>query len=657
MNVDVLLPLKINEVEARLTYQVPETLKKNVALGQLAQVPVKDKKYWGIIVEMGKEPTKKRSFALKEVLEIPESPALKPWQMEWAGWIAHYYRAPLFKVLSMMLPKAKKEKRKKEEIKTLGTIEKKGGLKALTPEQKEIVDEILKSSQKKFLIQGVTGSGKTEIYVHLAREMQQQGKQSLILVPEISLTPQLIRYFKEALQCPIAVLHSRRTLAERDREWWRIEREKTPVVIGSRSALFAPWNELGLIVIDEEHETSYKQDQTPRYHARETAFKLTELLGIKVVLGSATPSLESRYKSESGGIERFSLTTRVHAHQSLAEVQLVDLREELKKGNFSIFSEELYKKLEQTFTANHQAILFLNRRGNASSVLCRDCGQSSACKACETPLTHHKLKTGMERMVCHHCGRIDTVPEVCSKCHSHRIKFIGIGTQRVEEDLQKCFPTLRILRADKDSTQHKDSFEQLYQKLRNHEVDAVIGTQMIGKGWDIPNVTLVGVILADVGLHLPDFRASERNFQLLTQVAGRAGRGDHPGEVVIQTYNPENLSLKWAEKQDYESFYKEEITHRKALNYPPFSCMVKFTIKNKEQKICSAKALQLEKKIKEVGLKTEVACAPAMIAKKNHHYYWNVFLWTLDPQPILNKLEKEGLLKEWQVDVDPISTF
>lgn len=713
MYAEILLPVKVGTTRESLTYQVPTSMKRELSVGKAVKVSLRNKQHTGIITEMHERDI---AFVAKDILAVKET-VLEPWQIDLAQWIAEHYFAPLHKVLKMMLPQklwkaeskvpytqtfertkepipAKLGEKQSELIKifeqrkrvarkdvsefslaTLRSLEKRGlihevtgeikgvkiskaspdSTKTLTPEQQKIFDKIC-TSNKNALIHGITGSGKTEIYLQLTQKMVTEGKQVILMVPEIALTPQLIEYFSNAFADQMAILHSRLSLGEREREWWRIQTGAARVVIGSRSAVFAPAKDLGLIIIDEEHEWSYKQDQSPFYHARDVAFKISELTETKVVLGSATPSIETMYTAKKGDLDHFTLKSRILKGSALPEVHIADMREELHKQNFSIFSDRLAEKLYQTFEAGEQAILFLNRRGNASSILCRDCGYVCQCTQCDVSLTHHRFKNGYERLVCHHCGATDSMPDKCPNCQGHAIKFVGIGTQRVEDELQKRFPTMRILRADKDTTGKKDSFKQMYHALKNHDIDVLIGTQMVSKGLDLPNVTLVGVILADVGLHIPDFRSGERGFQLMTQVAGRAGRAEKPGSVIIQTYNPEHESIQCASHHDYDQFYDLEITARNAQKYSPFNRIIKLTFKNPDHKKCSTETEAIYTALQKLtDAAHELDYAPALIPRKHNKYRWHIFIQGPTPEKILKKiLETRTLKKGWSIDVDPI---
>ena len=441
----------------------------------------------------------------------------------------------------------------------------------LSPGQKHCVDTILHNMRteggyKKFLIHGVTGSGKTEIYLHLVEKMIEQGKDTIVLVPEISLTPQTIERFAGRFGDNVAVLHSRLSYGERFDQWRKIKNGKVKIAVGARSAIFAPFNNLGLIIIDEEHETTYKSSMNPKYDAIEVAEKRCEQLGAYLVKGSATPSIESYYRSRNMDIKLLELKKRIN-NKSMPIVKVIDMRDELKMGNRSIFSRELYRSIVENLEMGRQTILFLNRRGYSTFVSCRKCGYVVRCNECSIPMTYHMTKN---RLKCHYCGMVITPPKTCPNCNSGYIKYFGIGTEKVEEYAKKAFPAAIIRRMDVDTTYKKGSHETILSKMGNETIDILIGTQMVAKGLDFKNVTLVGIIAADTSLNLPDFRSSERTFQLLTQVAGRAGRGDLEGKVFVQTYNPNHYSIQCAKHHDYVEFYQKEILLRKEFNYPPF---------------------------------------------------------------------------------------
>ncbi|MFB1081163.1 primosomal protein N' [Jeotgalibacillus sp. JSM ZJ347] len=455
--------------------------------------------------------------------------------------------------------------------------------KAITP----ILEKVHQYKQQTFLLHGVTGSGKTEIYLQTIDQVLKQDRQAIMLVPEISLTPQMVQRFKGRFGDQVAVMHSGLSVGEKYDEWRRIHRGEVNVVVGARSAIFAPFKKLGVIIIDEEHETSYKQEDSPRYHARDVAIERSMRHGCPVILGSATPSLESFARAKKGNYQLLELEYRMN-QQDLPEVKIIDMREELREGNRSMFSRDLLLEIEKRIERKEQIVLFLNRRGYSSFIMCRDCGTVMQCPHCEVSLTYHRYK---ESMKCHYCGYEEHVPNTCPECESEHIRYFGTGTQKVEEELFKLMPHVKTIRMDVDTTSKKGSHEKLLDAFGRGEADILLGTQMIAKGLDFPNITLVGVLSADTMLHLPDFRASEKTFQLLTQVSGRAGRHELPGEVIIQTYTPEHFSIELAKTQNYEWFYQKEMMMRKAAQYPPFYYISLITLShenvNKAAGVCN----------------------------------------------------------------------
>lgn len=478
-----------------------------------------------------------------------------------------------------------------------------------------------------FLLHGVTGSGKTEVYLQSIAAVLAVGRQAITLVPEISLTPQMIELFYGRFGDQVAVLHSGLTGRDRYDEWRRVMEGRAPVVLGTRSAVFAPLPRPGLFIIDEEHEPSYKQDDHLRYHAREVALKRAQLSGAVVVLGSATPSLESWFRSIRGG--QFKLLKLPHRidRRPLPQVKLVDLRQELKEGNRGIFSRPLVFAIYDRLQKGEQTILFLNRRGYATFVLCRECGHVLKCSHCDITLTYHL--DGSLR--CHYCNFNTKLPENCPCCGSRHIRHFGVGTQKVEDEAKKLFPEARILRMDSDSTSRRGSHERILNTFKRGEADILIGTQMIAKGLDLPKVTLVGVVNADTTLFMPDFRASERTFQLLTQVAGRTGRGDLPGEVLVQTYCPEHYSITAAARHDSEGFYRVELPIRKSLGYPPFSYLARLLFTHEVEEELS-KGAALAKEILDKTLSGHdnfievLGPAPAPLSKIKGRFRWQVVL-------------------------------
>jgi primosomal protein N' (replication factor Y) len=508
-----------------------------------------------------------------------------------------------------------------------------------------------------FLLHGVTGSGKTEVYLQALAETVRRGKRSIVLVPEIALTPQTIERFAARFPNRVAVLHSRLSLGEQYDEWQAIRNGEFDVVIGPRSALFAPQPDLGLIVIDEEHEWTYKQqEQSPRYHTRDTAIKLAELTGATVVLGSATPDVETFHRAQRDDYVLLSLPERVTpgGGTSLPRIEIIDLREELKTGNRSIFSVTLSEAIERVLDNGEQAILFLNRRGGATSIQCRNCGLVLRCRRCEAPLSYHLTE---DILVCHQCNQRAQVPRTCPRCMSRRIKFLGLGTQRLERETSLAFPSARLLRWDSDVTRRKQSHQEILDRFRNYEADILIGTQMVAKGLDLPRVTLVGVVNADIGLNLPDFRAGERTFQLLCQVAGRAGRGTIPGRVIIQTYAPEHYAVQAAAGHDYDVFYETEITYRRQLRNPPFTQLARLTYTNTNDAACWREAKHMERCILEerdargIADLNLIGPAPAFIHRLRGRFRWQILLRGSELSDFLAQIT---VPQGWTVDIDPV---
>ncbi|EOV9526766.1 primosomal protein N' [Bacillus cytotoxicus] len=463
----------------------------------------------------------------------------------------------------------------------------------LTDEQKQVITPILSAitneTYKSFLLYGVTGSGKTEVYLQSIAAVLEKGKEAIVLVPEIALTPQMVERFKGRFGSQVAVLHSALSVGEKYDEWRKILRKEVKVVVGARSAIFAPFENLGIIIIDEEHEASYKQEDNPRYHARDVAIWRGRYHCCPIVLGSATPTLESFARAKKGVYELLTMEKRMN-EQALPTVNIIDMREELRDGNRSMFSRTLHEKIADRLKKKEQMVLFLNRRGHSTFVMCRDCGYVVQCPHCDISLTYHKMNY---RLKCHYCSYEEQMPTACPACNSSHIRFFGTGTQKVEEELTKLFPEARVIRMDVDTTSRKGMHEKLLKAFGEEKADILLGTQMIAKGLDFPKVTLVGVLTADTMLHLPDFRASEKTYQLLTQVSGRAGRHDLPGEVVIQTYTPEHYSIELAKGQNYDLFFEQEMQMRRMRQYPPYYYVALVTVSHPEL----LKAVQVTEKI------------------------------------------------------------
>jgi primosomal protein N' (replication factor Y) len=506
-----------------------------------------------------------------------------------------------------------------------------------------------------FLLHGVTGSGKTEIYLRALAETVKLGKRGIVLVPEIALTPQTIERFASRFPGRVAVLHSRLSLGEQFDEWHRIRSGDFDAVIGSRSAVFAPQPELGLIIIDEEHEWTYKQDTSPRYHARDVAIKLAELSGAVVVLGSATPDVETFYHAQTGDYHQLRLPERVTPGEVLPRIEIVDMRKELKAGNTGMFSRSLLQAMYRVIANGEQAILFLNRRGGATFVQCRRCGFVFRCRRCDVPLTYHLTD---DVLVCHQCNYRIPVPNACPRCLSRRLKFLGTGTQRLEQEAGYTFPHARLMRWDSDVTRGRHSHQEILGKFRAHEADILIGTQMIAKGLDLPLVTLVGVVNADTALNLPDFRAGERTFQLLNQVAGRAGRSILGGRVIIQTYSPEHYAIQSAAGHDYHSFYSREIEYRRQLHNPPFTRLACLVYSSTSDILCRREAERMGRELSvEIDSKgmddlTIIGPAPAFIHRLRGRFRWQLILRGPEPSVLLSE---KTITRGWTVDIDPTS--
>ncbi|MFA6939358.1 MAG: primosomal protein N' [Clostridiaceae bacterium] len=493
----------------------------------------------------------------------------------------------------------------------------------LNCEQQNAYDRITGSSDKVFLIKGVTGSGKTEVYMHLVKNIINKGKDAIILVPEISLTPQMVERFKGRFGRDITIYHSRLSDGEKQDEWQRVKNGEVKIAIGARSALFLPFNNLGLIIIDEEHETSYKSEQSPKYDSVELSKIMAGIYDAKLVLGSATPSVNSYYNSKMGRISLINMDNRAYG-KSLPMVSIVDMREELRSGSRSIFSRKLKEEIEYNLKNKEQIILFINRRGFSSFVSCRSCGYVFKCDKCDVSMTYHISDNSM---TCHYCGKKQMVPKICPKCGSKYVKYFGLGTEKVEEEIKRLYNNVKTIRMDYDTTREKNSYENIYNSFKAGEADVLIGTQMIAKGFDFRNVTLVGIIAADLSLNLPDFRSAERTFQLITQVSGRSGRGDKEGRVIVQTYTPEHYSIETAAADDYDKFYDEEIKLRSAMNYPPFSDILLINFSSRDEKEVIDNINKLYQLLNEKKYDLEIlGPSPSGISKIKDNYRWRIIL-------------------------------
>ncbi len=553
--------------------------------------------------------------------------------------------------------------------------------KPLTPDQMKAV-ELIRASNRPVLLYGVTGSGKTEVYRHLILDAVRQGKQALLLVPEISLTPQTIDMFRQSFGDRIALFHSKLSEGERLRNWWKVRSGAAPLAIGSRSAIFAPVSNLGLVILDEEHEWTYKQESAPYYRTHRIAEEMAKLWGAKLVFGSATPSAETYQSAKAGDYAIATLPDRIH-NTEMPEMHLVDLRDEFKKRNFSVLSLILQNKIRERLERKEQVILFVNQRGLANAVVCRDCGFTEKCPRCDIALKYHRAtgaisdfrpacpvgrfqisdsnriiqQSQMDRLRCHYCDFSKSPELLCPQCRSAHIRHMGVGTQRIEEEVRKLFPEARVVRADKDTTDSKEGFEPIYRDFVDHKFDILIGTQMVAKGLDFGKVSLIGIVLADIGLHQPDFRSSERLYQIITQVSGRCGRREQRGEVVLQTYSPTHPTIRMASEQRYSEFIDLELKNRHAFGYPPFGRMIKFTVVGADLPAL-AKRIETERELLEDiatvnKLALKITSAPASVAKIADFYHYHVLIRSDHPEVLLDHWK---IPKGWRIDVDPVHT-
>lgn len=532
---------------------------------------------------------------------------------------------------------------------------------ALNSDQQKAVDRINRDMDRQqsstFLLQGVTGSGKTEVYLQAMAHALKLGKTALMLVPEISLTPQMVSRVRHRFGQLVAVLHSSLSDGERYDEWRRIERGEAKIVVGARSAVFAPLENLGLIIMDEEHETSYKQDESPRYHARDVAKWRSRYHNASLVLGSATPSLESRARAFAGVYQHLLMPRRIN-RQPLPPVEIIDMRLETQRNGETNFSDRLLALLNDRLQKGEQSILMLNRRGFSSFIMCRDCGFVLKCPNCDISLTLHM---DTQTMKCHYCGHEEPIPRVCPQCHQKNIRYYGTGTEKVAAELQDIMPQARVIRMDVDTTRRKGMHAKLLKEFGMHQADILLGTQMIAKGLDFPNVTLVGVLNADTGLDLPDFRASERTFDLLSQVSGRAGRADKLGQVVIQTFNPDNYAIRYAQRHDYEGFFRTEMNLRHQGGYPPYYYTVRIMTSNEDERLAAKAVFAIKERLQSGLAKDTIILGPTPrpIARlKRRYYYQMIIKYRHDPalHNLLMSVMQDTQAKNrqsTQVSIDP----
>lgn len=713
---DVIIDISHEKVDRVFQYRIPEDLKEKINIGTPVIIPFGkgNRLRQGYVVGIGDEASFDED-KLKYIDSIPKKKlSIESEMIELAGWMKDYYGSTMIAALKTVTPVKDKVKKRAPSKKTgdssAKTDEKKpadgslisGGVHAapegsvtadldgqivpedgslisgegkivsgesqeivLNDEQCRIIEDFSRDYEAgirgRYLLHGITGSGKTEVYIELVREVVREGKSAIVLIPEIALTLQTVARFEAAFGNRISIINSRLSKGEKYEEFEKAARGETDLIIGPRSALFAPYDNLGLIIIDEEHDNAYKSETTPKYHARETAMERARISGAAVVLGSATPSIESFYKAETGEYKLWTLKNR--AMGSLAEVRVVDLREELKSGNRSIISRELYETMDRAFSQKEQVMLFINRRGFNSFVSCRSCGKVVKCPKCDVSLALHNGG----KLICHYCGHEEEMPKKCPSCGSGLIGGYGTGTEKVEAAVKQLFPDIRTLRMDRDTTATKDAHAKIISAFRRHEADCLIGTQMIVKGHDFGNVTAVGIILADLSLFDNDYESAERTFDLLTQAAGRAGRRDKKGTVIIQTYQPEHYAISCSASQNYEEFYDYEMSYRKLLNFPPATHMLGILVTSKDEELADRAAKDMAEAAGRVLKDSENAVitgpGPAYIGRINENYRrvlyareekYDKLIKLIDEADRLFKDKYNGTDCELQFDMDPM---
>lgn len=676
---DVIIDISHEKVDKVFQYKIPEELKEKVNIGTPVMIPFGrgNTVRQGYVVGLSETADWDES-RIKEIRGLSaKGLSIETKLIELAAWMKEYYGSTMIAALRTVTPvKEKVRRRGGKGISDAGDVAGNSVLQAetehdngivLNDDQQAVVDSFRSDYEAgkrgKYLLNGVTGSGKTLVYIELVREVVKRGKTAIVLIPEIALTLQTVERFEAAFGDRISIINSRLSKGEKYTEFERARKGETDLIIGPRSALFAPYKNLGLIIIDEEHDGAYKSETTPKYHARETAMKRAELEGAAVVLGSATPSVESFYRAEIGEYTLWNLPDRALG-RAMAETHIVDLREELREGNRSIISRELYRRMKTAFDENEQVMLFINRRGFNSFVSCRSCGEVIKCPKCDVALALH----GKTRLMCHYCGYQTEMPTKCPSCGSGMIGGYGTGTEKVEAAVRSLFPEIRTVRMDKDTTTAKDSHARIIEMFKAHKADCLIGTQMIVKGHDFGNVTVVGIILADLGLFDNDYISAERTFDLLTQAAGRAGRGEKKGHVVIQTYQPEHYTISSAAKQDYIGFYRQEMSYRKLMKYPPAAHMLGILITSKDEALADKAAEDIAEAVRSCFNDTDETVvtgpSPAYIGRINESYRRVIYARDEKYDKLTSVIEmSENVFKnkysdtavEIQYDMDPVN--
>jgi len=640
------------------TYAVPPGV--DVVPGHRVTVPFGRRSTYGFVVSLG---TEDPGVETKPIATAGSEPLLLPHQVALARLVAEHYWLPLIEVLRAMLPprvratgssgsQASTRQRRHSRLVELATgPATPTSAPVLTAEQQAALDVI--DSNQLTLLHGVIASGKTEVYLAAAERALADGLRVLLLVPDISLTPQLVQRVRARLKAPVAILHSQLTELERAQQWWRTRRGEAEVVLGSRSAVFAPIPRLGLICLDEEGSSAYKQDRTPRYEAGWVARRLAEVSGARLVAGSATPSVVTYHDAIRGELALAKMTTRVRGRD--AEVELVDMRDEAAAGNRQPLSRRLLEVIDKTLDNEEQAILYLNRRGMSTSVLCRDCGKSVQCLGCSVALVQHAEIDGL---VCHYCGYSRPMPAVCDHCGSRNIRGMGMGTQRLETMVKKLWPRARVLRLDSDAAKGPDAYFEIWETFSERRADILVGTQLVTRGLDLPAVTCVGVVDADLPLHFPDYRSAENTFSLVVQVAGRAGRDGRSSRVIVQTSNPEHYSLRCAAVGDYDGFYAAELPSRKAFSFPPFAELAVLTRTDADDAKAASSAREAAESLAAGLLKDGIegirvmGPAPAFIHRLRGEYRWQV---TLKGERLERARHLAPRGKGWSYDVDPVT--
>lgn len=572
---DIIIDISHSAIDRVFQYRIGEALESQVQIGSLVTVPFGkgNTRRHGYVIGITDEPSYELE-KIKDILEVPQKGLpIEGKLIQLAAWMRETYGTTMNQALQTVMPVKQTVRKTAQKIEETVLSDKNWEFVTLNDAQQALVDAFADNYQnevrKTYLLHGITGSGKTEVYIQCIKEVVMDGGQAIVLIPEISLTYQTLARFRKHFGMRVAFVNSKQSKGEKYEQFRRAKEGEVDVVIGPRTALFTPFPNLKLIVIDEEHDAAFKSDQAPKYHARDVAIKRAELEEASVILGSATPSVESYAQAETGRYVLWELNSRPDGVKA-QQIEVVDLRDELRKGNRSIISRSLYAKIQDRLAKKEQMMLFINRRGFNSFVSCRACGEAIKCPKCDVALTYHQQTMQAQRqLVCHYCGYSMAMPKQCPSCGSNMIAGFGTGTEKVEEAIKKLFPGIKTLRMDRDTTMRKDAGARILKQFSEGKADMLIGTQMIVKGHDYSNVTLVGVILADLSLYANDYRAGERTFELLTQAAGRAGRGDKEGSVVIQTYQPEHYAIAAAANQDYRAFYDMEMAYRRMLRYPP----------------------------------------------------------------------------------------